>query len=516
MGKLNLLIVTLLILSSISFSKDTLITQSGLSLNQLEIIKENQSLQIQNLRNELDIFRNYYNRELELRSSYADTRLNIYLSFVIGGFAFFGFLITFFGKRTLTNWIKNYSDNKVSEIIGQKISELNVENAIREKSDELINKLLQEIELKGKMRLNEIDSLKQEYISVLSSLNENDDKRPVTNGTKLSVEKLQKYEKIVDELKDKKDFSFNDWYYKGLSEFEKSNNMKALNYWKKALEINPSSFMILTNIGIIFNRIGQPKLAIEYYDKAIDVNPSSHEPHIGKGNVYFDQNDNEKAIQEYTTATKLYPDYWGSYFNRGLAYHNIGEFAKAIEDYNKSLELNPHYSETYFRIGKVCEAEKDYQKAIINYTKAIEIEPINYNYFERRAISYYKLKNYEKSLEDYKKVLELEIENTSTSLTICELQIILNNSKDALENVNNIFNYPLFGGYKILAYFLKLITEIVLGLDYNTSKAKVQELFEKQEKVSWDFEDIIIWLNNANITKQEKELIKDIISKIKK
>ena len=510
------IISIILIITSYSLAEGSVKNEISSSLNQIELMKENQELQFQFFKNEIDNLRNYYNRELELRTSNFDSKLNIYLSFVFGGFAFVSFFITFFGKRTISNWIQNYSDNKVSEIIGQKISELNVESAIKKKSDELIEKLLKEIESKGKLRLNELDDLKQEYISALSSLNEDDDKKPLTNGMKLSKQKLEDYENIVNKVKDKKDYSFNDWYYKGLSEFEKSNNLKALNYWKKALEIEPSSFMILTNLGIVYNRIGQPKQALEYYNKAIEINPKSYEPYIGRGNVYFDQDDNERAIQEYSIASDLSPTYWASYFNRGLAYHNIGEFSKALSDYNKSLELNPKYSETYFRIAKVYEAQNDFKEAILNYTKAIDIEPVNYSYYARRAISHYKIKEYENALDDFNKSKELEIENTSTSLTICELSIILNNSKDALEKLNELFKFPLFGGNKILAYLLKLISEISLGIDFSISKENVEELIEKQVKVSWDFEDLLTWLNSANISTNEKELILTLIDKIKK
>lgn len=61
----------------------------------------------------------------------------------------------------------------------------------------------------------------------------------------------------------------------GMSAFSNNDFDKAIQYYKKAIEINPKSGVAYNNIGNVYYRgLKQPKSALSYYVKATEIQPS--------------------------------------------------------------------------------------------------------------------------------------------------------------------------------------------------------------------------------------------------
>jgi superkiller protein 3 len=100
--------------------------------------------------------------------------------------------------------------------------------------------------------------------------------------------------------------------------------------------------------GYAYNNKGDYDKAIEYYNKAIELNPDYAVAYYNLGNVYNNKGDYGKAIEYYNKAIEYYnkaielnPDSVDAYNNLGIAYNIKSDDDKAIEYYNKAIELNP-------------------------------------------------------------------------------------------------------------------------------------------------------------------------------
>ena len=97
------------------------------------------------------------------------------------------------------------------------------------------------------------------------------------------------------------------------------------------------------NRGIHYFDIGEFDKAIEYFNKAIRLDPEFTIAYYNRGYAYNKKGDYDRAIGDYNKAVVLKPDHALIYLSRGSVYHNIGNYEQAVEDYDNTVRLCPDY-----------------------------------------------------------------------------------------------------------------------------------------------------------------------------
>ena len=78
--------------------------------------------------------------------------------------------------------------------------------------------------------------------------------------------------------------------------------------YEKSLELNPRNANVLTDLGIMYRRNGQPQKAIEKFDEAIVVNPRHEMSRVNKGIVLMHGlGDREGAIESWEELLGINP-----------------------------------------------------------------------------------------------------------------------------------------------------------------------------------------------------------------
>ena len=88
-----------------------------------------------------------------------------------------------------------------------------------------------------------------------------------------------------------------------------------------------------------------PKRAIDYYTKAIALNPKFAKLYYNRGTAKLKLVEYKKAIKDYDEAIELKPKDALAYYNRGNVKLALGKYEEAIKDYDKTIALNPEYAE---------------------------------------------------------------------------------------------------------------------------------------------------------------------------
>ncbi len=83
--------------------------------------------------------------------------------------------------------------------------------------------------------------------------------------------------------------------------------------------------------------------AIEYYTKAISIDPNDAEAYINRGVAYTNLRKYEEAISDYTKAISIDPNDANAYCNRGNVFYLKGDCFNAKKDWEKAIELYPSY-----------------------------------------------------------------------------------------------------------------------------------------------------------------------------
>jgi cytochrome c-type biogenesis protein CcmH/NrfG len=88
------------------------------------------------------------------------------------------------------------------------------------------------------------------------------------------------------------------WIQIGHIRFDNQQHADAIVAYEKALAIKPDNAPVLTDLGIMYRRSGNPREAVRRFDQAIAADPRLENPRFNKGIVLLhDLNDREGAIK---------------------------------------------------------------------------------------------------------------------------------------------------------------------------------------------------------------------------
>ena len=99
--------------------------------------------------------------------------------------------------------------------------------------------------------------------------------------------------------------------------------------------------------------IGNYEIALQYFNKALSIEPSLVGVIYKRGNLYSVLHFSDKAIADYTLAIEFEPYYYEAYINRGIVYleHKQDALA-AIVDFTKAIEHRSEQNPSTFQPSK--------------------------------------------------------------------------------------------------------------------------------------------------------------------
>jgi len=135
---------------------------------------------------------------------------------------------------------------------------------------------------------------------------------------------------------------------------------------------HPNDFNAINLSGIIFAKKKEYKIAIDFFNKALEINPNSSDVYHNRGNLLREIKEFKKSILDIEKALKLEEKF--IYYNTlGCIYSEIGENEKAKENFIKSYSLNNKYCEPLNNLARIKIKNKDINHAIELFKKSLSI-----------------------------------------------------------------------------------------------------------------------------------------------
>lgn len=125
----------------------------------------------------------------------------------------------------------------------------------------------------------------------------------------------------------------------------------AVNYYEKALAIDPHFPDAIYGIGIVCSLCNNLTDSLRYIRQAIDLDPFNSEYHFSLGNVYRRMGKVEKALEAYRTATNIDPQDYESWLNIAQLYFEKNLLTKAIRTLEEAYENNPKEAIIEYRLA---------------------------------------------------------------------------------------------------------------------------------------------------------------------
>jgi tetratricopeptide (TPR) repeat protein len=91
--------------------------------------------------------------------------------------------------------------------------------------------------------------------------------------------------------------------------FDTNNVPKAIRAYEKSIELSPNNPNVITDLGVMYRRNGQPDKALEAFEMAIAVSPGHQQSRFNKGIVLrYDLNDRDGAVKAWEELLKINPN----------------------------------------------------------------------------------------------------------------------------------------------------------------------------------------------------------------
>lgn len=259
----------------------------------------------------------------------------------------------------------------------------------------------------------------------------------------------------------------------GRAEFMKKNELSAMEYTKKALQLDKKFVNAYVNLGFILQsskKNANLDEAVKKYKKAIEINPKYATAYANWGSVLLQKEKYQEAIEKYKKAYSIEKDNKFILHRIGFLYYKMQRYDDAIEWYKKSKDIDANYIDAYWGIIESCK-EKSYgidEELLLDVTEdAIEINRnsvIPY-YEDKKLCKYINNPKFRELLQNqYKLIIKekdmiMENEDTDAILSLAVSLREEKNYKDALsvyQARQNILeeNYPIETLYGMLICYI--------------------------------------------------------------
>ena len=216
-------------------------------------------------------------------------------------------------------------------------------------------------------------------------------------------------QEINREMKRNEDeFTAAQWNEKGMERYNRKDYQGAIEYFRKAIELDHKYASPWNNMGSAYGYLGNYNKEIECYRKAIELDPKYATPWSNMGYSYACLGDYHQTIECSRKAIELDPKFAYPWNNMGYAYGALGDYHKEIEYCQKAIELDQKFPSPWNNMGKAYDSLGNYNKAIECCRKAIELDSKFSNPWIIMGLAYAHSDNHNKAIECYRKAIELD------------------------------------------------------------------------------------------------------------
>jgi len=228
------------------------------------------------------------------------------------------------------------------------------------------------------------------------------------------------------------------YFNSGLHYSKQGNHQKAIENYKKALEINPNFPQIYYNLANVYNELKHFDFAIENYRKAYQLDPSMYLAVNNMGVTFAMKEDYASAIECFKRAAEIKPDIFDPLNSLGITYHKQRQYDLAIETYKRALLLQPSSAELHKNIG-ISYIELDCNKAIEYLKKAVELNPNSKEAYNNLGIAFFNNRDFEQAIQNYHKALSFDSNYSEALYNLSAVHLI----KGEYEKGFDLYEYRL-------------------------------------------------------------------------
>lgn len=150
---------------------------------------------------------------------------------------------------------------------------------------------------------------------------------------------------------------------------------EALDFFAKAIEIDPQDGVSYTGRALAYLWLKDPDRAMDAARKAVKILPNDETASINLGYIYIQLNLVDESIVEYKRFIAVNPFTARGYYNLGYAYILVGKLEEASAAFQQATRIDRKFSVAFNNEGWCFWQLGQYSQAVDAFERAIQIDP---------------------------------------------------------------------------------------------------------------------------------------------
>ncbi|MCI5082992.1 MAG: tetratricopeptide repeat protein [Saprospiraceae bacterium] len=152
---------------------------------------------------------------------------------------------------------------------------------------------------------------------------------------------------------------------------------EAIEVYRKALEIDEESGLVLYQLGYAYYAQGNYRKAKTFARKCLKTKQSKFmaDAYVMLGNIYDIEGRHLKAVRTFKKGLSSYPDNYLLHYNLGLAYYHLRDLERTEKALIRAIKTNPYHSSSHYLLAFAkLDAEQNIQ-AMLGLSFFLLLEP---------------------------------------------------------------------------------------------------------------------------------------------
>ncbi|MFZ1701300.1 MAG: trypsin-like peptidase domain-containing protein [Pyrinomonadaceae bacterium] len=179
--------------------------------------------------------------------------------------------------------------------------------------------------------------------------------------------------------------------------------------------------------------------AVPYFEKAYETDPTYGEAWYQAGYCYGVLGRHADALRASKQAAKLRPDWSAAFVNIGASSFSLGQYKEAVDAYRQAIRLNDD-AETQYSLGLSLGKLNRTDEEILAYRRAVTMKPDHANSIERLGLALFKNKKYADAAA-YFEQLKTYKPDAKTYNYAGECYLELGKNEESINAFNNALGY---------------------------------------------------------------------------
>jgi protein O-GlcNAc transferase len=198
------------------------------------------------------------------------------------------------------------------------------------------------------------------------------------------------------------------WHLLGVIGSQVNNHAVAIEYIRRAIDLNPKSTVYYGNLGAAHQKLRQLDEAVACYRKALELNPNNAEAHNNLGVALQGLGDPAAAESSLRRALALNPNYAEAHGNLGNSLQALNRPAEALAAHQRAAQLNPAYAEAYHGMGAALEALGSLRESEAAYRRALHLKEDAPETHNNLGVVLKNLERLDEAVAAYRRAVELK------------------------------------------------------------------------------------------------------------